>query len=65
MMEHLRDTLNYLRNITRWTQGKLARNQGVSWNTVQRWESGKTNPSTLAREKVHEVYGYIPYSKGI
>jgi len=34
------------------TQEQLARNIGVSLNTVQRWESGKTTPSPLAMEKL-------------
>ena len=38
-----------------WTQEQLARNVGVSLNTVQRWESGKTIPSPLAKEKLQKV----------
>ena len=30
----------------------MARNLGVSLNTVQRWESGKTRPSHLAMDKL-------------
>ena len=33
----------------------LARSIGVSLNTVQRWESGKTSPSPLAMEKLQEL----------
>ena len=35
-----------------WTQEQLARKIGVSLNTVQRWESGRTLPSPLAMEKL-------------
>lgn len=38
-----------------WTQEKMARNVGVSLNTVQRWESGKTFPSPLATEKLQRL----------
>jgi putative transcriptional regulator len=36
-----------------WTQEQLARNLGVTLNTVQRWESAKTHPSPLAMEKLN------------
>lgn len=38
-----------------WTQEQMARNIGVSLNTVQRWESGKTLPSPLAMEKLQRL----------
>ena len=37
------------------TQEHLARNIGVTLNTVQRWESGKTIPSPLAMEKLQSL----------
>ena len=43
------------RHLKGWTQEELARNIGVSLNTVQRWESGKTHPSPLAMEKLQEL----------
>jgi putative transcriptional regulator len=43
------------RDLKGWTQEQLARNIGVSLNTVQRWESGKTRPSPLAMEKLQEL----------
>ena len=43
------------RDVKGWTQEQLARNLGVSLNTVQRWESGKTRPSPLAIEKLQEI----------
>ena len=39
-----------------WTQEYLARSIGVSLNTVQRWESGKTRPSPLAMEKLQGLF---------
>lgn len=54
-MELLGDKLKHCRKIKGWTQEQLARNLGVSWNTVQRWESGKTLPSPLAMEKLQEL----------
>ena len=43
------------RGLKGWTQEKLARNIGVSLNTVQRWEAGKTTPSPLAMEKLQNL----------
>ena len=37
------------------TQEQLARSIGVSLNTVQRWEAGKTLPSPLAMEKLQNL----------
>lgn len=37
------------------SQEQLARQIGVSLNTVQRWEFGKTVPSPLAMVKLNEV----------
>ena len=54
-MELIGDKVKHCRNIMGWTQEQLARNLGVSWNTVQRWESGKTSPSPLAMEKLQEL----------
>jgi len=54
-MELFRDKLKHCRHIKGWTQEQLARNIGVSWNTVQRWESGKTSPSPLAMEKLQDL----------
>jgi len=51
----LADKIRQCRHLKGWTQEKLARNIGVSLNTVQRWESGKTRPSPLAMEKLQEL----------
>ena len=34
----------------------LAREIGVSWVTIQRWVSGRTNPSHLAARRILEVF---------
>jgi transcriptional regulator with XRE-family HTH domain len=47
--------LKDLRKKKGWSQEKLARRLGVTLNTVQRWEMGKTRPSPLAREKIEAL----------
>jgi len=54
-MTRLADKISQCRKLKGWTQEQLARNIGVSLNTVQRWESGKTRPSPLAMEKLQEL----------
>ena len=54
-MAELADKIKQCRGLKGWTQEQLARNVGVSLNTVQRWESGKTLPSPLALEKLEKV----------
>ena len=54
-MPELADKIKQCRDLKGWTQEKLARNLGVSLNTVQRWESGKTLPSPLAMEKLQGI----------
>ena len=54
-MPELADKIKQCRDLKNWTQEQLARNIGVSLNTVQRWESGKTLPSPLAMEKLQRV----------
>ncbi len=51
----LADRIRQCRASKSWPQERLARNLGVSLNTVQRWESGKTHPSPLAMEKLQRV----------
>ncbi|MFC1950697.1 multiprotein-bridging factor 1 family protein [Chloroflexota bacterium] len=46
------EKLKHCRERKEWTQEHLARSIGVSLNTVQRWESGRTRPSPLAMEKL-------------
>ena len=54
-MTKLANKIRQCRDIKGWTQEQLSRNLGVSLNTVQRWESGKTRPSPLAIEKLQEI----------
>ena len=54
-MTKLSHKIRQCRNLKEWTQEQLARNIGVSLNTVQRWESAKTRPSPLAIEKLQEI----------
>jgi putative transcriptional regulator len=58
-MDVFKDILKYCRQRKGWTQEQLARSVGVSLNTVQRWESGKTHPSPLAMEKLQLLLGDI------
>lgn len=52
IMEEFSNKLKHCRVSKGWSQEQLARGLGVSLNTVQRWESGKTRPSPLAMEKL-------------
>ncbi len=54
-MERLADKIKHCRIGKGLTQEQLARSLGVTLNTVQRWESGKTHPSPLAMEKLNEL----------
>jgi transcriptional regulator with XRE-family HTH domain len=40
-----------------WSQEHLARNLGVSLQTVHRWEAGKSAPSQLAQGRLTEFLG--------
>ncbi|MFC1966919.1 multiprotein-bridging factor 1 family protein [Chloroflexota bacterium] len=55
-MSKIADRIRQCRGLKGWTQEKLARNIGVSLNTVQRWEAGKTKPSPLAMEKLQNLF---------
>jgi DNA-binding XRE family transcriptional regulator len=45
-------TLKDIRKKKGWSQERLARELGVSFQTIHRWEAGKFNPSPLAKEKI-------------
>ena len=47
--------LKKLRQMRGWSQEDLARELGVSFATVNRWENGKTKPSRLAYDKIKQV----------
>ncbi len=55
-MDVLSEKIRYVRRIKGWSQENLARKLGVTLNTVQRWEMGKTKPSPLAREKLQGIF---------
>lgn len=55
-MESLGQKVKYFRKIKGWSQEYLARNIGVSLNTVQRWEMERNEPSPLAREKLTALF---------
>lgn len=59
MDNHVAEKIKCCRNSKGWTQEYLARQLGVSLNTVQRWELGKTKPSPLAAEKLQNILGDI------
>lgn len=54
-MGEIAERVKYYRNRKGWSQEQLARQVGVSLNTVQRWEAGKTTPSPLALSRLKEV----------
>ena len=58
-MEDVGNKLSNLRKLKSWSQEQLARELGVSLNTVQRWESGRNKPSALAREKLHRLFDQV------
>ena len=47
--------LKRIRKLHGWSQEDLARELGVSFATVNRWENGKTKPSRLAQDKIKQV----------
>lgn len=47
-MENIAEQLKALRQQQGWSQEDLARELGVSFSTVNRWENGKAKPSKLA-----------------
>ena len=53
--ENIAEELKKLRQQQGWSQEDLARNLGVSFATVNRWENSKTKPSRLAVEKIQVV----------
>jgi transcriptional regulator with XRE-family HTH domain len=54
-MQKLAGKIKQFRVLKGWSQEKLARDIGVSLNTVQRWELDKTVPSPLAMEKLQRL----------
>ena len=51
-MENIAGQLKTLRRQHGWSQEDLARELGVSFSTVNRWENGKAKPSRLAQKGI-------------
>jgi len=49
------EKLKEIRKRKGWSQERLARELGVSFQTVHRWETGKFEPSQLAQEKIDRL----------
>lgn len=49
------EKLKKLRSKKGWSQERLARELGVSFQTIHRWETGKCEPSPLAQEKIDRL----------
>lgn len=49
------DLIRELRQLTALTQEELAAVLGVAYGTVNRWENGRMQPSTLALKQVYAV----------
>jgi transcriptional regulator with XRE-family HTH domain len=47
--------LKEIRKKKGWSQERLARELGVSFQTIHRWEAGKFSPSPLAKEKIDKL----------
>ena len=56
------ERLKHYRVIRGWSQEQLARQLGISLNTLQRWELSKTRPSPLAMDRLRELLGEDPES---
>lgn len=50
-----RKRIKRLRQRLDMTQEEFAKYIGVSWRTVMRWESGDSQPSNLALEKIEKL----------
>jgi len=59
-----RDEILHLRQNMGISQEALAREVGVSWRTVARWESGESKPSQLAHKVLEVLYLKYGRSKG-
>ena len=51
--------IKQLREVLGMTQEELAREMGVSFSTVSRWETGRGSPSPLARRRLEELRARI------
>ena len=46
------ETLKFIRKQLNLTQEQFARELNVSFSTINRWENGRTTPSTLAKKQI-------------
>ncbi|MBD1825699.1 helix-turn-helix transcriptional regulator [Cyanobacteria bacterium FACHB-DQ100] len=51
-----------LRQLTALTQEELGRVLGVAYGTINRWENGRMQPSTLALKQIYAVLNEINQS---
>jgi transcriptional regulator with XRE-family HTH domain len=51
------NTIKTYRNARGWSLKRLAKDMGVSKTTIGRWESGQTEPSPEAVEKLKIIMG--------
>ena len=54
-MENIAEQLKALRQQRGWSQEDLARELGVSFSSVNRWENGKAKPSKLAQARIKQL----------
>lgn len=50
---NISERIKYIRKITYLSQESFAKEIGVSFSTVNRWENGKTKPSYVAMKKIN------------
>ncbi|MSP74388.1 MAG: XRE family transcriptional regulator [Myxococcales bacterium] len=55
MVEQESRRIRSLREALKLTQEEFARERGVSFTTVSRWENGHGKPSRLARRQLEEL----------
>lgn len=53
------DEIKTLRTVLGWSQERLARELGVSWNSVCRWENGRGIASPLAVRALEQVASQV------
>ena len=54
-----RQELKKLRTSLGMTQEQFAREVGVSYSTVSRWETGRGTPSPLARRRIEDLLARV------
>lgn len=49
------DRIKRIRLSRGWSQERMARELGVSFTTVNRWERGRTSPSPMASKSIEKL----------